>query len=226
MLNELMTIKADRVAATEKSEWSQYELTDTSSTRVKVEEGGKITADFRIGKFSFQQPNTMTTYIRLSDGDQVYAVNGFPGMTFNRNAGDLRDKTLVNLRTDDITRITFAYPADSSFVLIRDKNAWKINNKEWVDSTKTAEFLNSIANLSSYDLIDDNIKPGNEVFSVNIEGKNFKPVKLQAFEADTTVKYIVTSTYNTDARFDGKKGDLVNRVFVGKNKFLKQKPGK
>src|SRR5512145_2891390 len=36
MLNELLNIKADRVAATEKSEWSQYELTDTSSTRVKV----------------------------------------------------------------------------------------------------------------------------------------------------------------------------------------------
>jgi hypothetical protein len=223
MLNELQHMKADRVVATEKSEWTQFEVTDTTSTRVRVEEGDNLTADFRIGKFSFQQPNTMTTYIRLSDNDQVYAINGLPGMTFNRNTNDLRDKTLVDVNAGDITKITFTYPADSSFVLTRVNNTWKIDNNEWADSAKTAEFITGLAHLISYDLADDAIQQGKEVFSVSIEGKNLKPVKLQAFEADTSIKYIITSTFNEDAHFNGTKNDLASHIFAGKIKFKKQK---
>lgn len=223
MLNELQQIKADRVVATEKSEWAQFEVTDSTSTSVRVKEGNKITADFRIGKFSFQQPNTMTTYIRLSDDDQVYAINGLPGMTFNRNTNDLRDKTLVDVNAGDITKITFTYPADSSFVLTRNNNTWKINNNEWADSTKTTEYITQLAHLTSYDLIDDPIQQGKEIFSVSIEGKNFQPIKLQAFETDFSIKYIITSTVNKDTHFDGSKSDLASRIFAGKNKFQKQK---
>lgn len=220
MLTELITMRAERIAATEQSEWSKFELSEDSATHVRLELKGKIMADFYVGKFSFQQPNTMTTYIRLADDDKVYAVSGYIAMTFNRNPNDLRDKTLVNVNAGDITKVSFAYPADSSFTLTREKNTWKING-EPADSAKTAEFISGLSRLTSYTFADDAIQPGKQLFTVNIEGNNFKPVQIKAFEADTTVKYLVTSTLNSGVRFDARNGELLSRVFVGKNRFRK-----
>jgi hypothetical protein len=220
MLAEVLATNAERIAGTEKSEWAQFQLSDSSATKVRIEEGTKTVADFRIGKFSFQQPNSMTTYIRLADDEKVYAVNGFMAMSFNRNPDDLRDKTLVDVNSRDITNVSFSYPADSSFTLIHDKNNWKVNN-EPVDSARTAEFINTLSHLTSYNLANDAVLQGKQVFTVSIEGKNFKPIQIKAFEADTTVKYIVTSTSNPGTRFSAKGGELMSKVFVGKRNFRK-----
>jgi hypothetical protein len=220
ILSELISTRAERIAATEQSEWSKFQLSEDSAIHVRLEARGKIVADFYVGKFSFQQPNTMTTYIRLANDDKVYAVNGYMAMTFNRNPNDLRDKTLVNVNAGDITKVSFAYPADSSFTLTREKNTWKING-EPADSAQTAEFMSELSRLTSYTFADDAMQPGNHVFTVNIEGSTFKPIQIKAFEADTIAKYMVTSTLNPDARFDMRNGELMSRVFVGKNRFRK-----
>lgn len=96
MLNELRSIKAEQITATEESEWNTFELSDTSSIWVRVEEGNKRVADFRIGKFSFRQPSTMITYIRLANDERVYAINGFLAMSFGRNPDELKEKTQTN----------------------------------------------------------------------------------------------------------------------------------
>lgn len=96
MLGELLSLRTEQIVGTEKAEWNNFELSDTSSTWVRVEEGKKVVADFRIGKFSFRQPSTMISYIRLANDEKVYAVNGFLAMTYNRNLNDLRDTTRVD----------------------------------------------------------------------------------------------------------------------------------
>lgn len=220
MLMELVNLRAERIAATEKSEWMQFQLSEDSATHVKLEEKGKMLADLYVGKFSFQQPNTMTTYIRLANDEKVYAVSGYMAMTFNRDPNDFRDKKLVNVNAGDITKVSFAYPADSSFALTRERNTWKVNG-EPADSAKAAEFISGLSRINSYAFANDAIQPGKQVFTVIIEGNNFKPVQIKAFEADSTVKYIVTSTLNPDARFDAKNGGFMSRVFVGKGRFKK-----
>jgi hypothetical protein len=220
MVAEIMNIKAERIAATDKEQWAALEVTDSASTRVKVYEGEKLTADFLVGKFSYQQnPQKFTTYVRPYGEDFVYAVSGFLAMTFNKDVNDLRDKTLVNVNSSDITKISFSYPADSSFILALDKNAWTINGEK-ADSGKVVEYLNTISHLTSYNFVGESVSQANQAFAVNIEGKNFQPVNIKAFATpDTTVRHIVTSNMNPDARFDGSKSDLLKQVFASAKKF-------
>jgi len=224
MLLELSRMKAERIAATDKSDWAQFDVTDTLSTRVKAEQGGKLVADFLVGKFSYQQSNQSAyTYVRLYNEDEVYAVNGFLAMSFNKSVNDLRNKTLVNVNQKDISRLTFSYPADSSFTLSKSNKFWNINGEK-ADSTKVASYLSSVANLSGYNFVDDAVLQGPQAFLLKIEGNNFPPLELKAFVSDTTNHYFITSNLIPDARFSAAKDNLIKRFFVGARQFkLSQK---
>jgi hypothetical protein len=217
LLYELVNLKPDHLAAMDKTDWSQYQVTDTAATRVKVEQAGKVVADFFLGKFSFQQYQ-QTSYVRVNNDDNVYAVNGIPAMTFNKSADDFRNKLLVQINhVPDITKLDFAYP-DSSFVMQKDNNSWVVNGEK-LDSAKVATYLNSISSLYALEFVDDAVTPGPLKFSLRIEGKNFQPVELKAYEADAANRYAITSNMNPDGKFSGLKGDLAKRIFVGKDNF-------
>ena len=104
MLTELILLKPERVAANDKLRWEEFEVTDSTGVRIKVYENRKIVADVIIGKFSYQQPSNpyaqrqgkMTTYVRITEEPEVYAVNGFLSMTFNRDINSFRNKNLVS----------------------------------------------------------------------------------------------------------------------------------
>ena len=217
MIIELQNMKPDYVAAMEKSEWPQYQVTDTGSTRVKVEEGKKLVADFLVGKLSFKQYQ-QTTYVRLYNEDNIYAVNGILAMTFNREANDFRDKSMVRIGNPSfITKLVFNYP-DSSFTLVKELSGWNVNGIR-TDSVKVMNYLNSIISLNGFDFVEDSEISGNQAFSIQIDGNNFKPIELKAFITDAANQYIITSSSNSEGRFSGAKGELAKRVFVGLKYF-------
>jgi hypothetical protein len=217
ILVELQNMKPDFVAAMDKSDWHQYQVTDSSATRVKVKQGAKTVADFFVGKASFKQYE-QTSYIRLAGDDDVYAVNGLLAMTFNREANDFRDKTMVRIGSSAfVNKMEFSYP-DSSFTLTKEKTGWSMNGVK-ADSAKVASYVNNIIWLNGADFVDDSVVSGNQIFSLKVEGNNFNPVELKAFIANAANQYVVTSSMNNEGRFSGVKGDLVKRVFVGLNHF-------
>lgn len=223
VIEELMNMKPDFVAAMEKSAWREYMVNDSMATHVTVEQAGKVVADFYVGKASFKQ-YSQTSYIRLADDDNVYAVNGMLAMTFNRQANDYRDKTMVRVDNPSaLTRIAFNYP-DSGFTLLKEKNGWTINGVK-ADSAKVAGYISSVSSLYGSDFADDAVVSGNPVFTVKMEGTNTKPVELKAYATDPANQYVVTSSMNTSDKFSGSKGDLVKRIFVGLSSF-KPEPAK
>ncbi|MCK4661371.1 MAG: DUF4340 domain-containing protein [Bacteroidales bacterium] len=225
ILSELIKLKPKRVAATAKEKWEDYEVTDSLSTRVIVEEDGKVVSDLLIGKFDYKQdPMTrrtqMTSFVRLTEENEVYAVDGFLSMTFNRDANTFRNKTIIKSNKEDWTKLTFSYPADSSFVVLKQNNKWMLNGLI-TDSTETANYFNSVSMLTSYDFIDDVnenslIQPE---FSLTIEGNNFNPVKVNAFIADTVNQYIITTSLNEEAYFSGTKSNLFEKIFISRDKL-------
>jgi hypothetical protein len=217
VIDELANMKPDFVAAMEKSAWREYMVNDSMATHVTVEQAGKVVADFYVGKASFKQ-YSQTSYIRLADDDNVYAVNGMLAMTFNRQADDYRDKSMVRIESPaSLTRIEFSYP-DSSFTLLKDKSGWTINGSK-ADSAKVVSYLSSIASLYGSDFADDANISGNPIFTVKMEGAGTKPLELKAYAADPVNQYIVTSSMNTTDKFSGAKGDLARRIFAGLNRF-------
>jgi hypothetical protein len=217
MLKTLPQMKPERVVATDKSEWANYQVTDTAPVRVKVLQGTKEVADFLVGKFSFVQAQyKSTTYVRLFNEYEVYAIDGFLSMIFNKSANDLRNKKLASVNQSDITRLTFTYPSDSSCVLTKEDKVWKINGLK-ADSAKTANYVSYISSATGEEFVDNIAPSGKPVFSVKIEGKNFNPIEIQAFAADAVNKYIITSNINPDGRFSGAK--LSQRIFMGPKEF-------
>ncbi len=222
LLMQLSEIKANSVAAQDENKWSEFKV-DTSGTRVKVFEGNNITLDITIGKFSYQQPRTMLTYVRVKGDKNVYEVNGFLEFTFNQKPDYFRNNTLVNDDDSHWNRLTFTYPADSSFQLIKDTtNHWTIN-KIKIDSAKTENFLRTLSHLSGSDFVNnpDESLLSRAAYTLTIESSALGAVTLSAYIDSTN--YLIHSSQNSDAYFNGKTNNLHTKIFVGKNYFSKKK---
>ncbi len=226
-INELKPL---RLAATKKDSRDKFRVTDSLATKVLLEKNGKVLAGLYIGKFSYIQPKnstppqnpymrrpqgTMNTYVRTLDDNNVYAVEGFLGMSFNRNVDDFRDKTIVSVNKNDLTKLTFSYPADSSFVLTKKDDKWYVDEQP-ADSASVAQYLNKITHLRGRRFADAGVAAFNH--TLKIEGKDMEPVTVRAFISDKGA--VITSSQNKGATFtDDDKKDIVKKLFVSKNEL-------
>jgi len=222
LLMDLTGLKAERIAATGKEKWKEFEVTDSLALRATVKGKNKILADLMVGRFSWQPSNNpydrqgiMTTYVRIADEKEVYAVNGFLRMSLSPDVNRFRDKTLVKSVPGQLKKLTFQYPADSSFILEKQGNTWIIQGQP-ADSAKTSLYLASLEDLSGADISDDASVEGQPIFRLTLESSSAAPVEVQAFVADSLNGHIITSSLNPDTKFSGRNG-LTEKIF--KNRF-------
>jgi len=213
LLAELIKLKPERVAATTKEKWGDFEVIDSLSVRIIVKKESKVLADLHIGKFSYQNPTSpyerqgkMTSYVRAANDDITYAVNGFLRMTFNSDINGYRNNKLCVSSVSDLTKLIFNYPADSSFTLTKQNDKWMVNGL-LADSAKVVKYLGSIANLTSSNFI-------------NNEPTAMLPIEISAIPADSTNQYLIISSLNKGTLFSGAKGGLFKKVFKGEDSFF------
>jgi hypothetical protein len=213
---QLMAIKPKRLAARDESKWNELQV-DSTGSRVKVFEGSKLALDLVIGRFSFQQPRTMNTFVRLYNDKDVYEVDGFLDMTFNQGANIFRDGTVIKSDYNNWQQLQFIYPADSSFQLVKSGNSWLLNGK-LTDSLNTVNYLNRLANLSNNSFVDNvKIEPSSTpTYSLNITTSDLKFIEIKGYLDSTSS--IIHSSQNPEAWFDG--SSLSNTIFVGRSSFL------
>jgi hypothetical protein len=234
-LNLLNNLKVKRVAATEKSKWTEYQVVDTMAVRLIVEENNDEVLNMFIGKFSYKQPDNtqqlqnpnqrqqpiITSFVRLDDDDIVYAVDGFLKMNFNADINSYRYKKLTDLNRDDIEKLDFSSTQNKPFLLSKQDGKWFVNGVQ-ADSSKTVKYLNTLSRLSSssfvYDVSENQLP--SSAFTVKIEGNNFNPIEIKAFPADSVNQYLISSTNVDDALFSGSSSKLFERIFVGEGGFL------
>ncbi|MFI5218936.1 MAG: DUF4340 domain-containing protein [Bacteroidia bacterium] len=221
LINSFANLKAQSLAATSKSKWDELLVGDTSATRIKFITSDNKTYDIMVGKFGYNnETRSGTTYVRMHDEDEVYTVDGFLSFSVNQPFNSWRKRILTSGGQENWTKLTFAYPGDSSFVLSKENNQWMMADRV-CDSTLAANFISSIANLNS-DKFLDNYNPGlnNSLYTLNIEGNNQSPITIKAFAADSTVRFAVHSSLNSDAYFNDAQSQLAEKTFVGQNKFF------
>jgi hypothetical protein len=225
ILNQLSDMPTKRYAGKGRDAWVKYELTDSSATLVTLKASGKPVAKMYIGKFAYnmskdqqqqaqarQQRGDMTTYVRLADEKDVYAVDGFLKMSFSANINSYRFKNLSNVNAADINRITIDEPGNKSIIEDVD-GKWLINGAPG-DSSALVRYRSTLARLTGNKFVNQEVVPSNASYSLKLEGNNFTPVEIQAFAvADTNVAYIITSTANPEAFFNGKEGGLFKKIW-------------
>ncbi len=221
LLAQLVQVKPKRLAARSKDKWEEFQLTDSLATRIKViEKGGKESVDLIIGKFTYQQSDnpyggrgnvTGTTYVRLGNEEEVYAVDGFLSMSINREFNSWRDQRVMNTRKEDVTKLIFTYPADSGFIVLKKDTLWMMNNYA-VDSLAMDQYLSSLSYMDHSEFKDDFKPLQNPDFQLTIEGNNFSPVSIQAFML-TGDQYVINSSLNPKSYFSSDFEGLFSKIF-------------
>lgn len=229
LIDQLEMLKPQRVVSTSKDKWKEYELDDSSSAKLSVYEGKNLVASIVIGKFNFKQGgnpymnrgNSITSYVRLTGEDAIYAVDGMLSLSFMRGAEEYRDKTLASIKAEDISRISFKYPADSSFVLELKAGRWVVDGLP-TDSAKVADYVGKYARLMAFDFVDESqVTNKTALFSVKVEGKSEQALEIFAYPADSSNVTIIESTANKGAYFSGSRSGTQGLVFVSKASLLK-----
>jgi hypothetical protein len=242
ILQALAHVKVESVACNDKSCWTEFDVTDTSSAHVVVEQDNQVTADFRTGRISVAQSSGMQynrnrngdvkSHIRVADDERVYVVAGFLSMMFGDQVSIYRNKTLFNFNEDLLTKLTFTYPGDSSFTLAKTMGKWMLNDQP-ADSAEVARFLNAIKNSQNSEFADDIVRFPEAAYKLRIEGNNMPAIEVSGSIDNAAKKYYVKSSANTSAIFGSTNSYLFNSLFksmsnfdVEKVKAKKEKEGK
>ena len=214
MISQLHNLTALSLVANSKDRWEAYEVSDSLASEVVLYAGNKKVADVFIGKFKFSQPQNMSTYVRVGGKKETYKVEGFLSSTFNRQLNDLRDKTVINDQLANWTKLTFDYPADSSFVVSKNGEKWMLDGMP-ADSAEVVKYINTVKRSNGNKIAEDGVLSSPNLYKLTIERENLSPVIVEVKE--TAMTKVVHSSENAETWFDDKS--LIDRLFVPRSKF-------
>jgi hypothetical protein len=232
LFNEVLDLKPQSLASKDKSKWKEFDLTDSLATRIKfLDKKDKNLADLMIGKFTFKKADNpyagyngnniqMTSFVRVYNEIEVYAVDGMVSFSFNIKFDDWRDKTFIKANRNDITNVRFIYPADSSFNLVKKGNSWQISDQT-ADSVIAANYTASLG-LMNGETFRDNYKPDQPpVYQLTVEGNNLLNISVRCYKGDGIDEYLLNSSLNPDVYFTSKKNGIFDKLFKPESYFIK-----
>jgi len=225
MVSQLEQISPDRLGSNDPKDWKQFNVNDSLGTRVVLLYDKDTALDVLVGRFSYMpQQKKSISYLRISGQKEVYAVDGFLSMNVANEFDNWRDRKIMPGDYPSWTKLTYTYPNDSGFVIQKDSsNNWMFNDGKRPDSLAA---LNIIKDVSSqnYGVFVNNFDSNGKqpLFTLKAEGKDFSPVLIKAYAADTANKYVISSTMNRGSFFSGKKNGLFSKVFPSKKTFFRK----
>jgi hypothetical protein len=217
----------EQLVSRNQESWPEHETDEKSGTRVKIYDGNKVVNDFVIGRFNFQQQMMqgqqqpkISTYVRLTEQDDVYSVDGFLGSVFPSNLEQYRDQAVVNARAEDIEKISVQGDGNYNYELMREGADWFINGMP-ADSATMDLYLDVLGWISSNAFVEDEAEGWIAIPShkLVISRKMAQPIEVTAYPADTTHRYFITSSQNPGAVFSGSQNDLFETVFHPQDYF-------
>ena len=229
LLSNLILIKTNRIASKTADKWTDFEVDESNGIRVKVLDGKKVVEDFIVGRFNFnQQSRSATSFVRLANGDEVYAVDGFLSMTFGQNFDSFRDKTLVEIPgAAEITELSLNYGPNSELTplqLIKNNGQWLLNNEIPLDSTKVENYINGFKNVLGSTFADDFDEVQSKQFlekSLTVNGNNIlEQVQVQCFVDTTRIEPFVLKSNQNNAYFNSDSAGVYNKLFKDWNELI------
>ncbi|MGQ1946494.1 DUF4340 domain-containing protein [Geofilum sp. OHC36d9] len=235
VLKTMSSLAPIRLATQNKDRWKEFNVTDSTGIEISMFKDDDVLANLFIGRFTYtqspmaaqmaqrnpymrQNPGTMSTYVRNTSDSEVYAVEGFLSSQVGTEPDRFRDKSFFSMDKGIIqpVELAFSFPGDSSFVLKKTNEKWKIGDLV-ADSASVVTYLRGIRNLRVSNFA--NVKPQSISHKLIIKGQKGTIATIEAeLTDDSTV--ISSSQYPENMALD-KSHYLFDKLFVSKNKFLK-----
>lgn len=228
-LANLVHISTDRITAKTRDKWAEYEVGEGQGTRVKVMQSEKVLEDFVAGRFNFNpQTRAATSYVRLFNEEEVYAVDGFLAMGFSQNFDNFRNKLLLKL--DDAAEITqIEYKTkDSTYLLTSTgKGYWSVDNGVGIDSAQMADYLRNLKSIFGDTFSDDfdELQAGRfDKQTLTLKGNNIPDAVTITCYTDTTKEkpFIIRSSQNLDDFFASDSSGVYNTLLAELQKVIKK----
>jgi len=184
---------------------STYGL-DTSAVEVTVMSGSKPIADFMVGKTA---TNGRHTYCRMVGDDAIYRIKGTFTSQLRRQQKDWRDKIILEIDRDAITRLDYVYPKES-FSLVKVDTTWQLeigNSSQATNERNVNQALSLLSKFRTFDFLD-----GDSARAVDFS----KPDLIVTITTDVGDVYKLTLVpQDKDAnRYLVKKDGVDNTVFI------------
>ena len=220
LLNAFRDIKPQRLVAKNQSKWAEFQLTDSLATKITLfGTNGRQLTSLLVGKVN----KGGVAFVRLPNENEVYAIDSYLGTNVNKPFNDWRNQDVINLLSNQVEKIEFKYDGDSSLVLEKGKEGWKMGDVA-ADSTLVIQYLNSIASKRS-SKFDDQFNVGQAPrYVLTLSGKKMRlqpQIMVQGFESGNEV--FLRSSLNPNAVFRSKKNELFAEIFKSKADFVKKK---
>lgn len=219
ILRNLSLIKTKRVASKSQDKWADYQVDETSGSRVKAYAGDKLLEDFIVGRFNFnQQTRQGVSYVRLEGEDEVYAVDGFLSMTMSQGFEAYRNKEVLKVNKASLTQISIN-TLGTTTMLQKSGAGWTQDGNP-VDSTTLFNYIDGLQQITGAIFADDfEDHQSDELLykTLRLEGNNIStPVVIKAYK-DTTrsTPYIIQSSLNPNNYFESEENGIFEQLFGG-----------
>ncbi len=219
MINMMNPLKPESVVSSNPKHFKDFDIEDSTATRVKLIQGANVVVDLLIGKLEMSSGYNVNSYVRLTNDKVVYSVAGYLSMSANRDLDAYRNHKVVEGNKSDWSKLEFTYPADSSFILEKQSEGkWHIGTVD-VDAAEVDRFLDPLQHLN-HTKFAPTLPPSKPNYHLKITGSKLAdPVEISGY-VNGSENMIISSSLNNGNLFDGK--DLKEKLFPGKKLFLKK----
>jgi hypothetical protein len=194
LLHTISTLRPERVVTRKAENWKNYAVHDSAALQlVAYNEKMDEIANWHIGKES-----AGSTFIRIGNDDEVYALEGSLRNPFEKKYDDWRDKTFLRVKKTSLNKITFSYPADSGFVLQKDGGVWQIGQSK-ADSLKVENYLRRLQSIDADSFAGDGPPSNDPLITLSIEGSG-DPIFVKAWKGSEK-EYILESSLQKGVYF-------------------------
>lgn len=226
LLGQLADIRSQRIVSRSQDKWPEFEVNEQGS-RITVFSNKKKLTDFVVGTFKFDQAKrSASSYIRMSDKDEVHLVDGFMSMTFNQGFDAFRNNELIKLNKEDIREVALRSNGEKIAISRNPEDGnWYRGGMEKLDSAKAAQYISQITNAFGSDYA-ENPASGSPFVSLEISGNNLiTPLTVGCYiQADTARPFLLHSSANPETWFASGSAGLYQRLFTGFDELLNPVP--
>lgn len=205
-LRVLESLELEDIVSTNPENQGKYQV-DSTGTLVEVKAGEETLLSAIVGKNS---PDFSHTYVRRTGSDDVYRAVGMLSYNFNKRVDDWRDKSILDIDQQTISRITLEYPKDkASTILARADTTWTVQatggTPQVADSLSVANLLRTVSALNTASFATDEEKE-----TLDFEQADFR-LSVET-DADTkVVTFVEGESTKYFARLEG--NDTVFQLF-------------